>query len=182
MKKNPLENNLSEILISEEQIANRIQEMGEELSRDYQDKNPLLIALLKGAWIFLADLTRAMTIPLQVDFMNVSSYGDGMESTEVRILKDVDAHVVGRHVIIIEDIIDTGFTLEKIKEIYRGRGVASLKVCSFLDKPSRRKTEVQGDYIGFEVEDKFVVGYGLDYAQDYRHLPYVGVVAPEAVK
>jgi hypoxanthine phosphoribosyltransferase len=179
MKKQVLESGIAEVLLSEREIKDRIAELGRELATDYKDKNPLLVALLKGAWVFLADITRAMKIPLEVDFMSVSSYGDGMQSTEVRILKDLDSHVVGRHVIIVEDIIDTGYTLAKIKEIFAGRGVASLKVCSFLDKPSRRKVDVRGEYIGFEVEDKFVVGYGLDFAQRYRALPYVGVASPE---
>jgi hypoxanthine phosphoribosyltransferase len=178
MNDQQLEEGLTEVLISAEKIQERIGALGRQLARDYHGKNPLLVALLKGAWVFLADLTRAMAIPLEVDFMSVSSYGDGMESTEVRILKDLDSHVVGRHVIIVEDIIDTGFTLAKIKEIFSGRGVASLKVCSFLDKPSRRKVDVKGEYIGFEVEDKFVVGYGLDYAQRFRALPFVAVASP----
>lgn len=158
-----------------EQIADRVAELGAEITEDYAGKNPLLVGILKGAWMFLADLTRAMTIPHQCDFIRVSSYGSGTESSgEVRLLTDLSTPIRGRHVILIEDIVDTGHTLATLVKVLKERGPASLAVCSLLDKPERREVAVHIDYLGFTVPNKFVVGYGLDWDERFRHLPYIG--------
>ncbi|TET23748.1 MAG: hypoxanthine phosphoribosyltransferase [Candidatus Stahlbacteria bacterium] len=162
-------------LFTEEEIAERVQELAAEITEDYAGKNPLLVGILKGAWMFLADLTRAITIPHQCDFIRVSSYGSGTESTgEVRLLTDLSTPIRGRHVILIEDIVDTGHTLATLLNILKEREPASLAVCSLLDKPERREVAVHIDYLGFTVPNKFVVGYGLDWDERFRHLPYIG--------
>ncbi|MEW6723904.1 MAG: hypoxanthine phosphoribosyltransferase [Bacillota bacterium] len=167
-------------LITEEQIQQRCRELGEQISREYAGKEIHLISILKGAFMFLADLARHISIPTSVDFMAVSSYGASTKSSGVvRILKDLDESIEGKHVIIVEDIVDTGLTLNYLRETLKGRNPASLKICAFLDKPSRRKVEVPVDYIGYEVPDEFVVGYGLDYQQLYRNIPYIFVLKPE---
>ncbi len=173
----PLVDDVAEILISEEQLEHRVRELGAQLSQHYRDLNPLLICVLKGGYLFLADLTRQLTIRHAIDFMAVSSYGnDTSSSGVVRILKDLDADISGRHVLVVEDIIDTGHTLTYLMENLRSRQPASIRVCSLLSKPARREVELPVDYVGFEVPDEFVVGYGLDYAEAYRNLPFIGVL------
>ena len=163
-------------LISSEDIQRRVRELAAEISRDH----PLgvhLVGVLKGACIFLADLARALECDVTMDFIAVSSYGSStLSSGQVRLLKDLDASLEGRHVVIIEDIVDTGLTLHYLQEILQARGPRTLRTACLLSKPSRRKIDVKVDYIGFTIEDKFVVGYGLDYAEQYRNLPYIGVL------
>lgn len=166
---------VSEILIDEQTIANRVAELGADITKDYQGKSIILVGILKGSIPFIADLMRKIKLDdLQIDFMSVSSYGRSTKSSGVvRILKDLDSDIKNKDVIIVEDIIDTGLTLAYLKEYLQGRNPKSLKICTLLDKPSRRKVEIQGDYTGFEVEDKFIVGYGLDVDQKYRNLPFI---------
>lgn len=164
----------SEVLISQKEIENRVAELGEQISRDYEGKELLLIGILKGSVIFMADLMKAIRLDLEMDFMSVSSYGGATSSSGVvRILKDLDEDIRGKNVLIVEDIIDTGLTLAYIKEYLEKRGPESLRIVTLLDKPARRKVNLAVDYVGFEVEDKFIVGYGLDINQKYRNLPYV---------
>ncbi|NPV26133.1 MAG: hypoxanthine phosphoribosyltransferase [Firmicutes bacterium] len=168
------------ILITTEQIKQRVKEMGKEITRDYADRELLIVGILKGAFVFMADLVREITIPVALDFMDVSSYGSATESSGVvRIMKDLDQSIEGKHVLVVEDIIDTGLTLHYIQENLRSRRAASVKICAFLDKPSRRKVNIYPDYLGFSIPDAFVVGYGLDYAEKFRQLPYVAVLGPE---
>ncbi|MBA4542431.1 MULTISPECIES: hypoxanthine phosphoribosyltransferase [Thermoactinomyces] len=174
---------IKEILISERQIQEKVAELGKALSREYQDLNPLCICVLKGAVPFMADLIRKLEIPLQMDFMAVSSYGNSTTSSGVvRILKDLDSAVEGRHVLIVEDIIDSGLTLSYLVEMLKGRNAASVKIVTLLDKPDRRKVNLSPDYSGFTIPDEFVVGYGLDYAEKYRNLPYIGILKEEVYK
>jgi hypoxanthine phosphoribosyltransferase len=175
-----MENDVGEVLISHEQIKEKTAELGRQISRDYEGKNPLLICVLKGGLMFLADLMREITIPLEIDFMAVTSYGDATESSGVvRILMDLDRNISGRHVLIVEDIIDTGRTLTYIMENLRTREPASVKVCTLLNKPARRVLDIPLDYVGFDIPDRFVIGFGLDYGETYRNLPFVGVLKPE---
>lgn len=168
-------------LYSREDIAARVKELGQQLSRDYGDTDPLMVVVLKGSAMFASDLLREMSISVQVDYIGTSSYGDATESSgHVRIVKDIDASLQGRHVVIIEDIVDTGLTLDYLLRTLHLREPASVKICALLDKPSRRKAEVPVDYIGFSIDDHFVIGYGLDYASRYRNLPYIGVLKLEA--
>jgi len=177
---NNLANDVMDILLSESQIQQRVSELGGRISADYAGLNPLLLCVLKGGYVFLADLTRCLTIRHDVDFMAVSSYGDGTESSGVvRILKDLDRDINGRHVLVVEDIIDTGRTLAYLLQNLRVRQPASIKVCTLLNKPSRREIDLKVDYTGFEIPDRFVIGYGLDYAGHYRNLRFVGVLKPE---
>ncbi|PIQ26424.1 hypoxanthine phosphoribosyltransferase [bacterium (Candidatus Blackallbacteria) CG17_big_fil_post_rev_8_21_14_2_50_48_46] len=171
---------IDEVLISEEQIQQRVQELGQEIGRDYQGKLPIVIGLLKGSCIFVADLVRAIPLHLTVDFMGISSYGAGTKSSGVvKITKDLEETIEGRHVIIAEDIIDTGLTLNYLLKMLKQRNPASIKVCTLLNKQARRLLEVeQVGYIGFEIEDHFVVGYGLDYVQKFRNLPCIGILKP----
>lgn len=174
-----LESLIESKLLTEEQLKNRVMELGAQITKDYEnvEEDLIILCLLRGSLIFTADLCREIKLPLKMDFMGVSSYGDGAVSTrEVKIVKDLDETIKNKHVIIVEDIIDTGRTLKKIKEVLESRGPKSVKICTLLDKPSRREVEVDVDYAGFEIPDKFVVGYGLDYAQNYRALPYIGIV------
>ena len=172
--------NIESILLSEAKIHARIAELGQELSREYAGKNPLFVGVLKGVVVFYADMVRAITIPCEFDFMAVSSYF-GTESTgKLNIKKDLGCDITGRHVVILEDILDTGFTLSRTVELLKGRNPASLKICTLLDKPERREAEIEADYVGFTIPNMFVVGYGLDYNERYRNLPYVGVLKPEA--
>jgi hypoxanthine phosphoribosyltransferase len=166
------------ILLSAEVIHQRIHELAADLSRDYADAQQLhFICVLKGAFVFLADLVRAVDKPTTIDFLAVSSYAKGTTSTgEVRLLKDLDAALNGRHVLIVEDIVDTGLTLQYLQEILRARGPKSLRTVCLLSKPSRRKVDVSVDYVGFTIDDRFVVGYGLDFEGKYRGLPYIGVL------
>jgi len=166
-----------ETLLTEEQIAERVKEIGQEISADYAGRTVHLICVLKGAYTFLADLARAMSVPVTIDFLAVSSYGKGKTSSgEVQLTKDLDVSLSGRDVIVVEDIADTGITLSYLLAMLESRQPKSLKVAAFLSKPSRREVEVPVDYVGFEVPDRFVVGYGLDDDQRYRELPYVAVV------
>jgi len=171
---------VDEVLIPEAALQARIRELGHAISSDYEGKDPLLVGILIGAFVFLSDLQRAITIPCQVDFMATSSYGDATESSGiVRILKDLDQSIEGRHVLIVDDIIDTGLTMDYLLETLKARYPASLRVCALLDKVPRRRREVRIDFRGFEIPDRFVVGYGLDYAGRYRNLPFVCVLKPE---
>lgn len=165
------------VLISEEDVQKRIRELGEQISRDYAGKTVHIIGVLKGACYFMCDLARYITVPVTFDFMSVSSYGDDTKSSGiVKIVKDLDEPLTGRDVLVVEDIIDSGRTLSHLMELLKGRKPATLKLATLLDKPDRRVTEVNVDYTGFEIEDVFVVGFGLDYAQRYRNLPYIGVL------
>ncbi|MFC7443345.1 hypoxanthine phosphoribosyltransferase [Laceyella putida] len=171
---------IKEILISEEQIKEKVAELGKRLSEVYKDLNPLCICVLKGAVPFMADLIRKMEIPMEMDFMAVSSYGNATTSSGVvRILKDLEASIEGRHVLIVEDIIDSGLTLSYLVEMLKGRNAASVKIATLLDKPDRRKVDLSPDYSCFTIPDAFVVGYGLDFAEKYRNLPYIGVLKEE---
>jgi hypoxanthine phosphoribosyltransferase len=166
-----------EVLVTSEQLQNRIRELGAQIARDYAGKNPLLIGVLKGACTFLSDLMRAADIQLGIEFMAISSYGASMRTSgEVRILKDLDVAIEGRHILVVEDIVDTGLTLNYLLANLKSRGAASVKLAALLDKFERREKEVPIDYLGFPIPDKFVVGYGLDYAERYRNLPYIAVV------
>lgn len=175
-----MENDVSEVLITGEEISEKTAELAGQITADYKDKDPLLICILKGGLMFLADLTRQIHLPLEIDFMAVSSYGDATESSGVvRILMDLERNIQGRHVLIVEDIIDTGRTLNYIIHNLRTRGPASIKICTLLNKPARRVLDIPLDYVGFVIPDRFVVGYGLDYGEIYRNLPFVGVLKPE---
>ena len=171
---------LTSVLFTEEQIAKRVVELGAEITRDYEGKNPVVIGILKGAATFTTDIIRHINTPMELDFMIVSSYGAGTKSSgTVRIRKDADADIRGRHVIICEDIIDSGITMSNLFEMLKTRKPASLKLCALLSKLARREVEVKIDYCGWEVPDDFLVGYGLDYAEQYRNLPCIGILKPE---
>lgn len=162
------------IILTQEQIKQRVRELGREISRDYSGTEFIAVGILKGAVIFLADLARACDAPMSFDFMAVSSYGKSTETSgEVRILKDLDESIEGKHVLLVEDIVDSGLTLRYLTGVLKSRNPASLRVCTLLDKPSRRLVPVEIDYCGFDIEDFFAVGYGLDYAELYRNLPYI---------
>ena len=163
---------IGEVLVTREQIAHRVKELGQKISEDYKGKELVLIGVLKGAFIFLADLIREITIPVDMDFIAVSSYADGTKTSGVvRLIKDMDISISGKHVLIIEDIVDTGLTLNHLKELFSTRNPESLKICAIFDKPSRRLVPIEIDYKGIEIPNKFVIGYGLDYAGRYRNLP-----------
>ena len=171
-----MNSSIKKVLLDEETIQKRVKELADEISRDYNDKGVMFIGILKGSIAFMADLMKAMSIDIQIDFMAVSSYGASTKSTGVvRILKDLDADIKDKNILIIEDIIDTGTTLKYLVGYLNSRGPKSIKICSLLDKPDRRKADVTADYKGFTIPDEFVVGYGLDYAEWYRGLPYIGV-------
>ncbi|AET58317.1 hypoxanthine phosphoribosyltransferase [Paenibacillus sp. NRS-1782] len=175
-----MQNDIQEVLISEEEIQSKIKELGAQLSVQYEGKNPLVICVLKGAFIFMADLVKAITVPLELDFMAVSSYGVSTKSSGVvKIIKDLDASVEGRDVLIVEDIIDSGLTLTHLIELLKNRNANSVCVVTLFDKPARRTVNLEADYTGFTLPDAFVVGYGLDYAEHYRNLPYIGILKPE---
>lgn len=168
---------IAEVLLSKEQIAQKVRELGATLAADYAGRRPMMLCVLKGSTIFYADLLRSMDIDVQLDFIAVSSYGRGTGSSgEVRLVKDLDESIEGRHVVVVEDILDTGLTLKYLTEMLRARGPASLKICTLLDKPERRRAQIEADYTGFTIPNAFVVGYGLDYAEDYRNLPYIGIL------
>lgn len=174
---NELYEDISRVLISKEKIEKKVAELGFALSRDYVGLEPVMICVLKGSAIFYADLCRSMTIPLQMDFIAASSYGRSTGSSgEVRLIKDLDASIEGKHVIVVEDILDTGLTLKYLKEMLRSRKPDSLKICALLDKPDRRSVEIEADYCGFSIPNEFVVGYGLDYAERFRNLPEICVL------
>jgi hypoxanthine phosphoribosyltransferase len=171
---------VAEVLVSEDEIAAKVRELGMRIAADYQSKDTVLVSILKGALPFLADLMRATPIPLALDFLEVSSYGASTESSGVvRILKDLAHPIEGRHVLVVEDILDTGHTLSYVFDHLRAQRPESVRLCVLLDKPARRVIRINIDYRGFEIPDKFVVGYGLDYAERYRNLPFVGVLKPE---
>ncbi|WPC73670.1 hypoxanthine phosphoribosyltransferase [Vibrio porteresiae] len=169
-----------EVMISEQDVQERVRELGKQISQYYKEsENLVLVGLLRGSFVFMADLARAIDVTHQVDFMTASSYGDSMESSrDVRILKDLDDDIKGKDVLLVEDIIDTGNTLSRVKEILALRQPNSLAICTLLDKPSRREVPVDVQWVGFAIPDEFVVGVGIDYAQKYRHLPFIGKVVP----
>lgn len=172
---------IDHILVSEEELRQKVRELGEQISRDYEGHDLLLVSILKGAVVFMADLMREIKIPCDIDFMVVSSYGGANTSSTglVKIVKDLDQDLTGRDVLIVEDILDTGITLSHLVPMLQLRHPRSVRLCTILSKPSRRKADIEPDYLGFEVPDEFVVGYGLDYDEKYRNLPYVGVLKPE---
>jgi hypoxanthine phosphoribosyltransferase len=180
IKKKDLHSDIREVLLTKEEIAKKVEKMAKTLNQDYAGKEVVLVCVMKGAVVFLADLMRHLTMPTVVDFVDWSSYGSSTSSSGVfRILRDLEESVESRHVLIVEDIIDTGLTLHYLRRHIQGRNPASVKVVAMFDKPSRRKIEAKADYCGFQVPDEFVVGYGLDYDQKYRGLPFVGVLKPE---
>ncbi|SFE11384.1 hypoxanthine phosphoribosyltransferase [Trichococcus pasteurii] len=171
---------IKEVLYSEEEISAVVKDLGAQLTKEYEGKNPLVIGVLKGAVMFMTDLSRAMNCDLELDFMDVSSYGAGMESSgDVKILKDLDTTVDGRDLLIVEDIIDTGRTLSYLIEIFKYRKAKSIKVVTLMDKKERRVVDLEADYIGINVPNEFVVGYGLDFNEKYRNLPYIGILKTE---
>lgn len=175
-----MHNDIEKILVTEDELQQKVKELGQQLSEEYKEKNPLVVGVLKGALPFMADLIKEMNIYLELDFMDVSSYGAAMTSSgEVKILKDLDTTVEGRNILFVEDIVDSGRTLHYLKEMFEYRKAESVKIVTLLDKPKGRKVDVKVDWVGFEVPDEFVVGYGLDYIEHYRNLPYIGVLKPE---
>ncbi len=169
------------VLLSEEEVDKRIQEIGEQISKDYAGEQVHLVCVLRGGVFFLCELAKRITVPVSLDFMSVSSYGsDTKSSGVVKIVKDLDDSLTDKHVIVVEDIVDSGRTLSYLLEMLKDRGPKSMKLCTLLDKPDRRVVDVKVDYTGFQIPDEFVVGYGLDYAQKYRNLPYIGVVELDA--
>ncbi len=176
-----MEKHIRKILFTREKINKRVVELGKEITLDYKGKELVVVGVLKGANIFLADLIREINLSLYIDFIAVSSYGYSTESSGiVRILKDLDSEIENKHVLIIEDIVDTGLTLNYLLENFKTRRAKSLKICSLLDKPSRRRCNLHIDYIGFQIPDEFIVGYGIDYAERYRNLPYIGILKKDA--
>ncbi|HJB98041.1 MAG TPA: hypoxanthine phosphoribosyltransferase [Candidatus Acutalibacter pullicola] len=170
---------IEEVLFSEEQISQIVARIGQEISRDYAGKNLLLVSVLKGSVVFMADLMRAITIPARIDFMATSSYGSGVKSSGVvRILKDLDLELKGYDILIVEDILDSGKTLQYLTRLLQSRGPASIRICTLFDKPERREVEVFPTYVGARIPDAFIVGYGLDYDEKYRNLPFVGILKP----
>ena len=182
MSQTELERGVGEILIEHDSLQRRIAELGEEISEDYAGRDLLLIGVLKGAVFFMADLMRQLTIPCEIDFMAISSYGAATDSSGVvRILKDLDINIEGREVLVVEDIIDSGLTLSYLVRMLESREPASLEICALLTKPERREIEVDVRYTGFEIPNRFVIGYGLDFAEHYRNLPYVAVLHPDLI-
>ena len=168
------------VLLSEDEIREKVRELGGKITADYKNSNLMLVTVLKGAVVFLADLMRQIDVPAEIDFMVVSSYGSGVKSSGVvKIVKDLDVPLAGKDILIVEDILDSGLTLSYIKELLESRGPRSIRIATLLDKPSRRKVDLQADYIGCAVPDEFVIGYGLDYDEKYRNLPYIGILKPE---
>jgi hypoxanthine phosphoribosyltransferase len=177
-----LERAVTDVLIDRDTLQRRISELGEEISADYAGRDLLLVGVLKGAVFFMADLMRGLTIPCEIDFMAISSYGDSTDSSGVvRILKDLDINIEGRDVLVVEDIIDSGLTLSYLMRNLEAREPASLEICALLTKPERREIEVPVRYVGFEIPNRFVIGYGLDFAERYRNLPYVGILDPDLI-
>lgn len=178
-----MKNDIKEIIIQEEEVLAKIKELSKKISDDYKDKNLLVVGILKGSVIFASDLMKNIEIPCEIDFMAVSSYGNASETSGVvRILKDLDHSIEGKDIIIVEDIIDSGVTLDYLTKYLKGRNVNSVKIAALLSKPSRRKVDIDVEYLGFEVPDEFIVGYGLDFAEKYRNLPYVAVLKEEVYK
>lgn len=174
---------IKKVLLTEEQILNRVREIGKDISKDYEGKNLLIVGILKGSVLFASDLIKNITIPCEIDFMAVSSYGSSTETSGVvRILKDLDHSIEGKDIIIVEDIIDSGITLDYLLKYLKARKASSIEIVTLLTKPARRKVVIEVKYCGFEVPDEFLVGYGLDYAEKYRNLPYVGILKEEVYK
>lgn len=176
---NMMEKDIQEVLFSEEQLQEIVERIGRQISEDYRDKKLLMVSILKGSVVFMADLMRAITIPCRIDFMAVSSYGSGTKTSGVvKIIKDLDIPLEGYDLLLVEDILDSGMTLSYIMEILQSRGPRSIRICTLFDKPERRQAEVDATYVGTQVPDAFIVGYGLDYDEKYRNLPFVGVLKP----
>mgnify|MGYP004674595393 FL=1 len=177
-----MHNDVKKILVSSEEITKREKELADEISKYYKEKNsiPVIVGLLKGSVPFMMGLVMKLDIDCEIDFMDVSSYS-GTNSIEVRVIKDIEGSVTDRDVLIVEDIVDTGKTLEKVTEMFRNKGAKEIKIVTLLDKPARREKAIEADYVGFVVPDEFVIGYGLDYNQKYRNLPYIGVIKEEAI-
>ncbi|WP_294513078.1 hypoxanthine phosphoribosyltransferase [uncultured Intestinimonas sp.] len=174
-----LEQDIERVLFTEQELKDRVAEIAAQIDKDYAGKEPMLISVLRGSFIFMADLVRSITLPCTVDFMAVSSYGSGTTSSgQVKITKDLSESIEGRDIIVVEDILDSGNTLSYLFQLLQARHPASVRLCTLLDKPSRRTKPVTADYTGFAVDDLFVVGYGLDYAEKYRNLPYIGILKP----
>lgn len=175
-----MNDDIREVLFSEEKLAGIVQGIGARISEDYKDKNLLMVSVLKGSVVFMADLMRAITIPCSIDFMAVSSYGSGMKTSGVvKIVKDLDINLKGYDLLVVEDILDSGLTLSYILELLQSRSPKSIRLCTLFDKPDRRTVNIKADYVGTVVPDEFIVGYGLDYDEKYRNLPYVGILKPE---
>ena len=174
-----LEQDIDRVLFTDQELKDRVAEIAAQIDKDYAGKEPMLISVLRGSFIFMADLVRSITLPCTVDFMAVSSYGSGTTSSgQVKITKDLSESIEGRDIIVVEDILDSGNTLSYLFQLLQARHPASVRLCTLLDKPSRRTKPVTADYTGFSVDDLFVVGYGLDYAEKYRNLPYIGILKP----
>lgn len=175
-----IENDIEKVFFSKEELSDIVKRLGAQISRDYEGKNLMLVSILKGSVIFMADLMREITVPCDIDFMCVSSYGSGTKTSgRVKIIKDLDIDLNGKDLLLVEDILDSGMTLSHICDILRTRNPSSIRICTLLDKPERRKADIHADYAGTFVPDEFVVGYGLDYAEKYRNLPYIGVLKRE---
>lgn len=175
-----MNNDISKVLYSEKEIAEIVSELGAKISEDYKDKNLLMVSVLKGSVVFMSDLMRSVTIPCEIDFMSVSSYGDKTKSSgTVRILKDLDRDIANYDVLLVEDILDSGKTLNYLMDLLYARNPASIRICTLFDKPDRREVDIYADYKGLLVPDEFIVGYGLDYSEKYRNLPYIGVLKDE---
>lgn len=169
---------VKEVLLSEEQISQKVKEIATQIEKDFKGEELLVVGILKGASVFVSDLIRKINLDVNIDFMSVSSYGNSTESSGVvKIIKDLDVNIEGKNVLVVEDIIDSGLTLSKLVEVLQTRNPKSLKLCTLLDKPERRKVNIAVDYVGFVIEDKFIVGYGIDWAEKYRNLPYIGIVS-----
>ncbi len=180
MKKSTMDQDLCKVLFSEEQIRTRVQELGDELYEEFRDKDPLFVGVLKGCFLFMADLIRACPIKSEIEFIAVSSYGNELASSgNVQITRDLQHDITGRDLIVVEDILDSGNTLYFLTNYFRAKGANSVTIVTLLDKPARREKPIHADYVGFETPDEFVVGYGLDFRQQYRNVPYIGVLKPE---
>lgn len=172
---------IKEVLISRDEIAKMCQRIGEQISRDYAGKEIILVGVLKGAYVFLADLARHLTVPVRIDFISVSSYGSGTKTTGVvRIVKDLDTDITNKHVVVVEDIVDTGLTLNHLRELLSTRNPASIALCTAFDKPDRRRVQIDVEYVGMKIPDEFIVGYGLDYDGNYRNLPDVAILGDDS--
>ena len=175
-----IENYIEKIYFSREELSSIVERLGAQISKDYENKNLMLVSILKGSVVFMADLMRAITVPCDIDFMCVSSYGSGTQTSgNVKIIKDLDINLEGKDLLIVEDILDSGVTLSYVTAILKTRNPKSIRICTLLDKPERRKADIKADYSGAHVPDEFVVGYGLDYDEKYRNLPYIGVLKRE---
>lgn len=178
-----ISDDIKEVLIPEQELQDIVARLGKQISEDYKDKDLLLVSVLKGSVIFMADLMRAITVPCNIDFMSVSSYGNGVKSSGVvRIIKDLDRNIEGKDLLIVEDILDSGKTLNYIQEILLARNPNSIRICTLFDKPERREVDLYAEYVGCTVPNEFIVGYGLDYSEYYRNLPYIGILKEEVYK